>query len=151
MAVRPLGDDRFMLELAGSVDQKRDMGVRIAAQAMVPWLGRIGAAGELIELGSREVWTVTAGLDVRWGGLSVAPGLHTSKDADRMGWSLLADVHSQPRRGLPSVSYVARIPMEGLGFEEAARHDHASQSRHCTIRASLASSLNHETQEPVLP
>ncbi len=115
MAIRPLGDDRFMLELAGLVDQERDMGVRVAAQATVPWIGRLGAAGELVEFGNREVWTITAGLDVRWGGMSVAPALHTAKDANRMGWSLLADVHSQPRRGLPGVRYVARIPMEGLG------------------------------------
>lgn len=115
MTVRPLGDDRFMLELAGLVDQKREMGARIAAQAMVPWVGRLGAAGELVELDGKEVWTVTAGLDVRWGSLSVAPALHTSKEAPHMGWSLLADVHSQPRRGLPGVRYVARIPMEGLG------------------------------------
>jgi protease-4 len=115
MAVRPLGDDRVMVELAGLVDQERDMGVRMAAQALVPWVGRLGAAGELTEMGSREVWTVTAGLDVRWGGLSVAPGLLTSKSANHVGWSLLADVHSHPRRGLPEPRYVARIKLEGLG------------------------------------
>ncbi|MFT3921996.1 MAG: signal peptide peptidase SppA [Myxococcales bacterium] len=114
MAVRPLGDDRLMVELAGLVDQERDMGVRAAAQVPVPHVGRLGAAGELTEIGSRQVWTITAGLDVRWEELSVAPAIHTSKQADKVGWSLLADVHTQPRRGLPGTRYVARIRIESL-------------------------------------
>ena len=110
-----LGDDRLMVELAGLVDQERDMGVRFAAQVLLPHVGRLGAAGELTELNARQVWTVTAGLDVRWEELSIAPAIHTSKSADKVGWSLLADVHSKPRRGLPGTKYVARVRMEGLG------------------------------------
>ncbi len=115
MAVRPLGDDRLMVELAGLVDEERDMGVRMAAQVPVPYVGRLGAAAELSEVDSREVWTITAGLDVRWGELSVAPGIHTSKEAGKVGWSLLADVHARPRKGVPGVRYVARVPMDSLG------------------------------------
>jgi protease-4 len=115
MVVRPLGDDRLMLELAGLMDQARDMGVRAAAQVVVPHVGRLGAAGELVELGSRQTWTLTAGLDVRWEGLSIAPAIHSSQRSGHVGWSLLADVHSQPRRGLPGTRYVARVGMDGLG------------------------------------
>lgn len=115
MAVRPLGDDRLFIELAGLVDEERDMGVRMAAQTLLPWVGRLGVAGELNEVGGRDIWTLTAGIDVRWGALSVGTAVHTSEAADRVGWSLLADLRTHPRPGLPTMHYVARVRMDGLG------------------------------------
>jgi protease-4 len=115
VAARPLGDDRLVLEIAGLVDQARDTGARVAVQAYVPWVGRVAAAGEVNEASGREIWTLSAGVDLRWGGLSVAPALHGGKDGDGLGWSLLADVHGQPRPGLPAPRYVAKVKLAELG------------------------------------
>jgi len=115
LSARPLGDDRVVLELAGLVDQGKNTGARLAGQAYIPWVGRLAAAGEFQEVGNREVWTFTAGVDLRWGGLSVAPAAHGAKNGDGMGWSVLADVHGQPRLGMPAPRYVAKIAMSELG------------------------------------
>ncbi len=114
-AVRPLGDDRLGLELAGVIDQAEDLGVRIAASVKVPWVGRLAAAGELQQLNGQEVWTLSAGIDVRLGGLSVAPAIHTNHQGDDIGWSILADMHGTPRIGVPAQRYVAKIRLNGLG------------------------------------
>jgi protease-4 len=114
-ALRPLGDDRLMLELAGRSTAHRDLGVRFAAQALVPKVGRLGAAAELGELYGQQLWTLSAGLDVRWGGLSLAPAVHMGEHARDVGWSMLADLHGQPRVGVPAPSYVAKIELKGLG------------------------------------
>ncbi len=114
-AVRPLGDDRLALELAGVVDQEEDLGVRLAGSVKVPWVGRLAAAGELQQLSGKEVWTLSAGLDVRWGGLSVAPAIHANDQTDEIGWSILADVHGIPRVGVPAQQYVAKVGTGALG------------------------------------
>ena len=114
IVTRPLGDDRVMLELAGMVDQAEQMGARVAAQGYVPWVGRVGAAGEYSELGGRRAWTFTAGVDLRWGGLSVAPALHGVRNGD-LGWSVLVDMHGQPRIGVPAPHYVAKVALKDLG------------------------------------
>lgn len=115
LALRPLGDDRLGVELTGLVDQEGDMGMRVAASAYVPYVGRIAAAGERSEYNGQEIWTLTGGVDVRWGGMSVAPAVHASDDFDDVGWSLMVDVHGRPRPGIPTNRYVAKIPIEGLG------------------------------------
>lgn len=114
-ALRPLGDDRLNLELAGLVDQSDHMGVRAAASVMVPWIGRLAAAGEVQDLDGEEAWTISAGLDVRLGGLSVAPAIHTNEKGDEVGWSILADIHGTPRIGVPTQRYVAKVRVGGLG------------------------------------
>ena len=114
-ALRPLKDDRLMLEFAGKTTAGADHGVRMAAQTIVPKLGRLGAAGELTQIDGRQIWTLSAGLDLRWGMLSVAPAIHTGQHGNQIGWSMLADVHGQPRIGLPSPGYVAKIELRGLG------------------------------------
>ena len=43
-----------------------------------PWLGRLGASAERSKLYGVERWTLTAGLDVRWGGLSAAAGVFSN-------------------------------------------------------------------------
>ena len=115
IAVRPLGDDRFTLELAGRSDRDGQLGVRAAAQVAVPWVGRLGVAGEGSEVADRHVWTLTAGLDVRFGQLSAAPAVHLDERAHEIGWSLLADVHGAPRVGLPNLGYVAKVEVRSLG------------------------------------
>jgi protease-4 len=115
IAVRPLGDDRFMLELAGRGDASGEFGVRSAAQVAVPWVGRLGVAGEFGELAGRDTWTLSAGLDVRLDQLSVAPAVHFDERASEVGWSLLADVHGAPRIGVPAPGYVAKVELRGLG------------------------------------
>ncbi|MDB4989445.1 MAG: Protease, partial [Myxococcaceae bacterium] len=115
VAVRPLGDDRALLELAGRTVADGTLGVRMAAQSLVPKVGRLGASGELSEVNGRQVWTLSAGLDVRWGALSLAPAVHMGQHANDVGWSMLADLHGQPREGLPSPGYVAKIELRGLG------------------------------------
>ena len=115
LATRPLGDDRVVLELVGLVDQAKHTGVRLAGQAYVPWVGRFAAAGELQESAGRDIWTFTAGVDLRWGGLSVAPAVHGGKGGDGIGWSVLADVHGRPRPGLPAPHYVAKVAIKELG------------------------------------
>jgi protease-4 len=115
VAARPLGDDRVVVELAGLVDQESDTGARLALQAYVPWIGRVAAAGEFSEASGRDVWTLTGGVDLRWGGLSVAPAAHGGIDGDGAGWSLLADVHGAPRPGLPAPRYVAKVAISELG------------------------------------
>jgi len=114
-ALRPLGDDRISLELAGLVDQADDMGVRAAASVQVPWVGRLAAAGEVQELNGQEVWTLTGGIDVRLGSLSVAPAIHTNEQGDDIGWSILADVRGTPRIGVPTQRYVAKVRVGALG------------------------------------
>lgn len=115
VALRPLGDDRFLLELAGRSDARGELALRTAAQVAVPWLGRIGAAAELDQLTGDQVWTISAGIDVRWGQLSVAPAVHFDDHASQVGWSLLADVHGLPRPGLPVPGYVSKVALRGLG------------------------------------
>ncbi len=115
IALRPVGDDRLLLELAGRSAANGDLALRLAAQTLVPWVGRLGAAGELSELEGRSAWTVSAGLDVRWGMASLAPAVHFGEDAPEVGWSLLADLHGQPRPGLPLPRYVAKLKLRGLG------------------------------------
>ncbi|MDB4975713.1 MAG: Protease [Myxococcaceae bacterium] len=114
-ALRPLGDDRALLELAGRSTFDGSLGVRIAGQAKVPQVGRLAASGELSELNGKQIWTLQAGLDVRWGALSVAPAVHTGEHADDVGWSMLADVRGQRRVGLPEPGHVAKIELRGLG------------------------------------
>ncbi len=114
-AVRPLGDDRVSLEIAGIISEDDDLGVRLVGSALVPWVGRLAAAGELQELDGREIWTLSAGVDIRWGGLSVAPAVHTSDKGDDIGWSLLADLHGTPRVGVPAQRYVAKVRVGALG------------------------------------
>ncbi len=131
-AVRPLGDDRVSLELAGLIDQADNMGARLAVSALIPWVGRVAASGEVQDVAGREIWTLSAGLDVRWGGLTVAPAMHTNDTGDAVGWSLLADVHGRPRPGVPAHRYVAKIGVDALGTRslpatvlalDAALHD----------------------------
>jgi protease-4 len=114
IATRPLGDDRLMLELSGLVDQSENMAARVAAQGMVPWVGRIGASGEYSETSGHPAWTFTAGVDLRWGGISIAPAMHGVNDGD-LGWSMLVDMHGQPRPGLPAPRYVAKVSTEETG------------------------------------
>ena len=114
-AVRPLLDDRLMLELAGKSVVDGSRGVRVAAQTVVPHVGRLGAASELSQVQGRQIWTLTAGLDVRWDQLSLAPAVHSGQHGHQLGWSMLADLHGQPRVGLPQRSYVAKIALRGLG------------------------------------
>lgn len=114
-ALRPLGDDRVMFELAGNATASGELGVRTAAQVAVPWVGRIGASGELSELAGQHVWTISAGVDVRWGPVSLASSVHFDEHADKLGWSMLADVHGQPRPGVPAPDYIAKVPLKGLG------------------------------------
>jgi len=113
--VRPLGDDRVSLELAGIMSQDDDLGVRVAGSALVPWIGRLAAAGEVQQLDGREAWTLSAGVDIRWGGLSVAPAMHTNDKGDDIGWSLLVDMHGTPRVGVPAQRYVAKVRVGALG------------------------------------
>jgi protease-4 len=112
--LRPLGDDRLFLELGGTVDQADDMGARFAAGIELPGIGRLSAAAELSQYDQREIWTFSGGLDVRWGGLSVAPALHTTKGFDEASWSLMADLHGKPRLGVPTQTYAVKIKVEGL-------------------------------------
>lgn len=114
IVTRPLGDDRVMLEVSGLVDQDERMAARVAAQTYVPWVGRIGASGEYSETAGHQAWTFTAGVDLRWGGISVAPAMHGVRNGD-LGWSILADMHGQPRPGLPTPRYVAKVAMEETG------------------------------------
>lgn len=115
VALRPLGDDRLQLELAGRVDTDGAMGIRVAAMAPVPYVGRVGASGERTEFAGREVWTLSAGIDVRLGGLSVAPSVHLDEQANDVGWSLLADVRGTPRIGVPTPDKVWKLSLRGLG------------------------------------
>ena len=115
VALRPLGDDRFGLEIAGRTDATGELGLRLAAQGMIPGVGRLAAAGELTEIGGRQQWTLTAGLDIRLGTLSLAPAVHTGQDGEDVGWSLLADVHGEPRVGVPGPRTVWKVPLRGLG------------------------------------
>ena len=87
----------------------------LAASFKVPWVGRLAFAGELQQLDGEEVWTLSAGVDVRWGGLSLAPAIHTNDSGDEIGWSLVADVHGTPRIGVPTQRYVAKVKVGGLG------------------------------------
>jgi protease-4 len=111
---RPFGDDRLQLELAGLVDQDQHTGARIAAQTYVPWVGNVGAAGEWSETSGRQDWTFTAGVDLRWGGISVAPAIHGAASTGDLGWSLLVDMHDKPRPGLPAPRYVAKVKIDDL-------------------------------------
>jgi protease-4 len=113
-SVRPLGDDRLALEIGSVLAQGGEFGARVAGSVMVPWVGRLAASAERSEIGSQEVWTFSGGVDVRLGNLSLAPALHTAKDGDELGWSVLADIHGRPREGVPSLRYVAKIPVESL-------------------------------------
>ncbi|MET0340621.1 MAG: signal peptide peptidase SppA [Polyangiales bacterium] len=115
VALRPLGDDRLGLELAGRVDAAKNLGLRVAAMGWLPYVGRLGAAGELTEVDGRQQWTLTAGIDVRFEGLSLAPAVHLGEHGDDVGWSLLADVHGAPRVGVPSPRVVWKVPLRGLG------------------------------------
>ena len=114
-AVRPVGDDRMVLEVAGKADTEGDLGLRFIAQTVVRKLGRLAVAGERSERNGQALWTLSAGLDVRFGAVSLAPGVHGGEQGDEVGWSMLADVHGQPRIGLPEPGYVAKVALRGLG------------------------------------
>ncbi|MEY4509823.1 MAG: hypothetical protein RLZZ450_1945, partial [Pseudomonadota bacterium] len=86
-AVRPVGDDRMVLEVAGKVDADGDLGLRMLAQTLVPKLGRLAVAGERTERNGQALWTLSAGLDVRFGAVSLAPGVHVGSSGDQVGWS----------------------------------------------------------------
>jgi protease IV len=114
--LRPLGDDRFTLELAGLVDRANHTGARVAAQAFIPYVGRLAAAAEVGRAGGRDVWMLSAGLDLRWGGLSIAPGIHSgTRSGAEPGWSLLASMQAVPRPGVPAARYVAKIKLGEFG------------------------------------
>jgi protease-4 len=115
VALRPVRDDRLVLELAGKKDAGGDLGLRMVAQGKLPKLGRLGFAGELGRRDGREVWTLSAGLDVRWQGISIAPAVHFDDESRHAGWSLLGDVHGEPRIGLPAPAYIAKVTLKGLG------------------------------------
>ncbi|MET0287660.1 MAG: S49 family peptidase, partial [Polyangiales bacterium] len=115
VAMRPVRDDRLVLELAGKKDAGGELGLRMVAQGVVPKLGRLAFAGELGRRDGREIWTLTAGVDLRWLGLSIAPAVHFDDESQHAGWSLLADVHGDARRGLPAPSYIAKVTLKGLG------------------------------------
>jgi protease-4 len=115
IALRPLGNDRLMVELAGKTSADGELGLRAVAQGELPKIGRLAIGGEVDERGGREIWTLTAGVDVRFGGLSLAPAVHLDERGKHVGWSLLADVHGEPRRGLPAPAYVAKVSLRGLG------------------------------------
>ena len=114
-ALRPLGDDRLQLELSGLVDQDGEMGMRVSAGAYVPDVGRLALAAERSEYDGDELWTLSGGLDVRWGGLSAGGSVHADDKFDNIGWGLLVDAHGTPRPGLPSPRYVAKIEIKSLG------------------------------------
>jgi len=115
VALRPLGDDRLGLELAGRTDASGELGLRMAAQGMLPGIGRLAAAGEMTEIDGRQRWTVSAGIDFRLGMVSVAPAAHVGEVGEDVGWSLLADVHGRPRPGVPGPRTVWKVPLRGLG------------------------------------
>ncbi len=113
-AVRPLGDDRLWLEVGSVLQQGGDLGVRLASAFLIPYVGRLAAAVERGEIGNEEIWTVTGGLDVRLGGLSLAGATHAGTEEGKLGWSVLADIHGRPREGVPSPKYIAKIPVQSL-------------------------------------
>jgi protease-4 len=115
MNLRPLGDDRLGVELAGLVDEEGDMGLRVTGSAYVPYVGKLAASAERTEAGGEEIWTLTGGVDLRWGSVSAAPAFYSTKEFDDYGWSLMVDLHGAPRPGLPTQKYVAKIEIESLG------------------------------------
>ncbi len=115
IALRPVRDDRLVLELAGKKDAAGELGLRMVAQGKLPKLGRLAFAGELGRRNGRDVWTLTAGIDVRWQGISVAPAIHFDDESKHVGWSLLGDIHGEPRVGLPAPSYIAKVTLKALG------------------------------------
>jgi protease-4 len=115
MGLRPLGDERLGIELAGLVDEEGDMGMRLTGSAYVPYVGRLAASAERSEARGQEIWTLTGGVDLRWGSVSALPAVHTTDAFDDYGWSLMVDVHGQPRPGLPTQKYVAKIEIGSLG------------------------------------
>ncbi|HEX5661508.1 MAG TPA: signal peptide peptidase SppA [Polyangiales bacterium] len=115
IAVRPVRDDRLVLELAGKADAGGDLGLRMVAQGKLPKLGRLAFAGELGKRDGREIWTLTAGVDVRWQGVSLAPAALFDDESEHAGWSLLGDLHGDPRIGLPAPLYIAKLTLKALG------------------------------------
>ncbi len=115
VALRPLRDDRLVVELAGKKDSQGELGLRVMGQALIPKLGRIALAGELGERGGKDAWTLTAGLDLRWLNLSLAPAMHMDERGDQLGWSLLGNLHGDRRSGLPAPKYVAKVTLKALG------------------------------------
>lgn len=115
LAARPLGTDVLTLEAAGGVDTAGRLGVRGFVSFPVPHVGALRGAIEADDLTSNNVdLRVTAGLDVRWGGLSVGGGPLWADAFDHSpGWYVSAGLSGVRRPGLPERHYVLSIDQDG--------------------------------------
>lgn len=116
-AFRPTGDRWLTLDLSGTIDEDARVGVRGAVEVGVPYVGRAIGALEMegIEDGDPDV-RATAGLAIDWGMIGAGGGVRVGEGFESApGWYVSARIEGAEREGLPRGSYVADIPLEGVG------------------------------------
>lgn len=113
--LRPLGTDQVWVELSAGVRDQEDLLVRGAAGLLIPRVGALSVAAELDEARASQQWTLSAGLRVNWGNMSVAAAGVSTDAFDQFGWGAAVELQGKPRPGLPRGRYVAAIPIESAG------------------------------------
>ncbi|MFW6052187.1 MAG: signal peptide peptidase SppA [Myxococcota bacterium] len=109
-AVRPFGSNVLTVEAAGGVDAGGQLGARGMVAVPVPKVGQLRGVVEVDDIRDDPDLRVTAGLDVRWGGLGVGGGVLTGDGfEDAPGWWLSARLSGARREGLPLRQYVLDV------------------------------------------
>lgn len=116
-AIRPFGSRVLTLDLAGVIDDRGRIGARAAAEATVPYAGRLIAAAELSRLdGPEPDVRVTGGLAVDWGQVGVGGGVTVGDGFEAApGWYASARLEGAEREGLPRGAYVVDLELGGVG------------------------------------
>lgn len=116
-ALRPFGSRVLSLDFAGALDEDGRVGARAAAEATVPYVGRLIAAAELSRLdGPDPAVRVTGGVAVDWGQVGVGGGVAVGDGLEAApGWYASARLEGAQREGLPRGSYVLDVELGGLG------------------------------------
>ncbi len=116
-ALRPFGDRSLTLDLTGAIDERGQIGARVAGEVTVPFFGRLLAAAEAEALDTGDpALRGVLGVAVDWGQIGAGGGVRVGDGYDEApGWYVSARFDGAERRGIPTGRRVLDLPIEGVG------------------------------------
>lgn len=116
VGLRPLSDSRLTLEgaIAGSVDSR--LGVRAAAEAVVPYVGRARLVWEVDDVAepSSRTWSAVGALIMDWDRIGAGGGV-VVEDSGEVGAVLYARAEGMSRNGVPVEGRVLDVEIKSAG------------------------------------
>ncbi len=115
LGLRPEGTRALSFDVAAVLDERGQVGARVAGELEVPWLGRLVAATEFARLDQGVDFTLTAGLVIDYGQFGIGGGVLAGESTQDLGWYATARVEEDVRRGIPTGDVLLEVELEGLG------------------------------------